>query len=760
MTRALVFIFLGLWGAAISLACGPREPEVPTLERVDVPLAALQVGVARADITVPPGAATFGHALDAHVAEGYWTRTYCRVFYFRSNGKTLVLVPCELAAMSALLQRQVVANLKGQLHPSELMMTAVHTHAGVAHYFGSTQYTGAFSSRMPGYDHALMLDLAKQISNAIERARAALRPAVLSWRHDDGFVGFTRNRSIEAFRLNKTKPRVPGKRADLAAIDPEMHVLSIEAVDAQGDVLGPLGSLSFFAMHPTVLKNTNRLFGSDTAGVVSRLVERRLRQRWVAHPPADAAAVFSDPLHGVINTNEGDISPIWSRGDTDEAIAKGTAIGEYIWSVYPELGVGGRNPNPPIDFRYLEEEVDGLQFVDRGKLYELCDVAVLGMGTAGGGSDHPTSIAPIRLFGTDPPADYGRSGCQAPKVSLLWKVSEWLSGFPTVLPLSVARIDDTLISFVPAELTITAGARLNERVLEDTKRYEGAPTTSIVAGLANEYIQYVATREEYQLQAYEGASTIYGPDSAQYFRSRASLLAQAMFDPAVERKIPNLGKAGEIGFDFGPGVKRLAQPSGETVRRELIGACEISPRAEGDTSAPEICMYWADGGPGDVPIRDYFRDRGANWMGQEYPTWVHLVDESGQPLRACHQHEGACDPGGYVDDRGTEFRTRVHAEVRDRWIWSTRFSPSTTLWQELRTPGARIRVGHAGSVVSPHFSAATPLKPCEVEQARVCMDEERVTNWRNLIDECRADERPLRGRYRMWYRHPKGCLTD
>lgn len=35
----------------------------------------------------------------------------------------------------------------------------------------------------------------------------------------------------------------------------------------------------------------------------------------------------------------------------------------------------------------------------------------------------------------------------------------------------------------------------------------------VVSGLTNEYIHYVATFEEYQVQRYEAASTIYGPHS-------------------------------------------------------------------------------------------------------------------------------------------------------------------------------------------------------------------------------------------------------
>lgn len=39
----------------------------------------------------------------------------------------------------------------------------------------------------------------------------------------------------------------------------------------------------------------------------------------------------------------------------------------------------------------------------------------------------------------------------------------------------------------------------------------GADAYVVVAGPANVYAHYVATREEYGVQRYEGASTIFGP---------------------------------------------------------------------------------------------------------------------------------------------------------------------------------------------------------------------------------------------------------
>ena len=44
-------------------------------------------------------------------------------------------------------------------------------------------------------------------------------------------------------------------------------------------------------------------------------------------------------MHGVINTNEGDIAPIWTRGDIDEAIDLGNRIGRFAWRHHP----GGRH---------------------------------------------------------------------------------------------------------------------------------------------------------------------------------------------------------------------------------------------------------------------------------------------------------------------------------------------------------------------------------------------------------------------------------
>jgi neutral ceramidase len=751
------------WGVVFAAATAcfhaiptPPEQTPPILAPAQ---AELQVGVGRADITLPPGAATFGHALDARVAEGYWTRTYCRAFYFESGSgsarQRLAFVPCELPAMSALLQRTVAERFNAKLendpdaerfalHPSQLLLTATHTHAGVGHFFGASQYTSHFSSRLPGYDDALRVELAERIATAIHIAFKAKRPAQISWHHRDDFWCYTRNRSLEAYHRNDAPydpaaaqigtpayeeaiKRCPEQRADFRAIDPNMLVLSIDALDEQHErVVGPLGSISFFAMHPTVLPSSNKLFGGDTAGVVSRVVERRLRRR------CGGAACLStpDPLHAVVNTNEGDISPIWSRGDTPEAIAIGQAVGEFVWETHSEPSTPLKRPR--FGVAYIEDDITKAEFSDRGVKFSACDTGLLGQGAARGASDHLTSVEPLTMFSTNPPVDYSACDCQSPKRPLLGVIGRAANpkgAFPEKLPQAVVQLGEVMIAFVPAELTINAGHRLRQRVVELTRGRIGAPQQVVIAGLANEYIQYVATREEYQLQQYEGASTLYGENSAAYFRHRASLLARWLVDPNGAKPVLDeygltLGEvANDPNFKFGPYAERLAQPTGDEHPRRHLSTCSmiVSPVT---AQPPILCMMWHDDGVGDVELRSSPGER-----------WVHLVDAGGGPARLCLADEnGVCDPAGEVDDTGVEFRTRVHDRVGDAWVWSTTFAPSSATWSELGGRKTRIRIGsREPSVQSAEFSPQSLPPTCSPEQARVCSEGQQTDDWEALV---------------------------
>jgi neutral ceramidase len=729
---------------APAACCGPSAPSFPTTPApvsVHGPVA-VNVGTGRADVTMPPGAATFGHALESRVADGFWTRTYCRVFYFELPGEQrLALVPCELPAMSALLQRRVAEKVTDLLHLSELMITAVHTHAGVGHYFGAAQYTDIFSSRLPGYDPALVEEMATRIATAIRDAARCKKPARLAWGHDQTFWCQTRNRSLDAYRLNHAPFIAPGAPAcalgkpELLAVDPAVDVLRIDRYDpaAPTKSLGPIGSISFFAMHPTVLGHTNQLFGGDTAGIVARYVEQELRSEEVATAGRSDDACESDPLHGVINTNEGDISPIWSRGDINEAIEVGTNVADHVWRAHPPRDSG--KPAVIVDSRYMEEDLRGARFYSGKAWQSLCSYGELGQGSARGASDHLTTALSIPMFGTNPVADYASSDCHAPKMPLLGPLSvitQPKGQFPSDVPLAVAQIDDTLISFVPAEMTITAGHRLDDEVMARVRGLAGAPRHAIVAGLANEYVQYVATREEYALQAYEGASTLYGANSAEYFANRFGLLAQAMVDPTVDRYVHHTfqaGQAKEMTFTYGHVATRMAQSTGAEVPRKPLGTCLMPNTSEPPAHSargvvPRICFYWQDGGPGDVPLHQ------APWVSLESAGKTAAPVQVGA-ARLAHP----CKPGCFVDDRGDAFRTRIHDEVGDGWVWSTLFAPAREVWDEVAKQRVQITVaGRPPGVASDPFGAGKLPADCKIEQARLCIEGEQTMRWTDIVE--------------------------
>ena len=50
----------------------------------------------------------------------------------------------------------------------------------------------------------------------------------------------------------------------------------------------------------------------------------------------------------------------------------------------------------------------------------------------------------------------------------------------------------------------------------------------VIAGLSNTYADYVTTKEEYQAQRYEGASTIFGPNTLDAFIHEFKKLAKVI----------------------------------------------------------------------------------------------------------------------------------------------------------------------------------------------------------------------------------------
>lgn len=74
-----------------------------------------------------------------------------------------------------------------------------------------------------------------------------------------------------------------------------------------------------------------------------------------------------------------------------------------------------------------------------------------------------------------------------------------------------------------------SGRRVRQTIRDVALQNGGTSNIQVIlAGLSNIYTSYVATPEEYEMQRYEAASTIYGPHTLTIYLSQFEKLMQAM----------------------------------------------------------------------------------------------------------------------------------------------------------------------------------------------------------------------------------------
>ncbi|KAJ4725668.1 Neutral ceramidase [Melia azedarach] len=202
--------------------------------------------------------------------------------------------------------------------------------------------------------------------------------------------------------------------------------------------------------------------------------------------------------------------------------------------------------------------------------------------------------------------------CQHPKPILLdtGEMKQPYDWAPSILPIQILRVGQLVILSVPGEFTTMAGRRLRDAVKTVlTASGEFNNNVHIVlAGLTNTYSQYVTTFEEYQVQRYEGASTLYGPHTLtayiQEFKKLASFLVSGqpvkpgpqppdLLDNQISLLTPVVMDSTPAGVNFGDVKSDVPQNStfrrGEMVTVVFWSACPRNDlMTEGTYSLVEI----------------------------------------------------------------------------------------------------------------------------------------------------------------------------
>lgn len=180
--------------------------------------------------------------------------------------------------------------------------------------------------------------------------------------------------------------------------------------------------------------------------------------------------------------------------------------------------------------------------------------------------------------------------CQAPKPILLatGRVKLPYAWQPTIVPTELLQIGDVIIVALPGEFTTMSGRRIRNAVRNAVLQSGGTDVHVILAGLSNIYTSYVTTPEEYEMQRYEAASTIFGPHTLTIYTDQFERLAYSMtrnetVDPGptpitLDDKVVSLMPP--VFYDGAPFGKRFGdvvrQPAKEYKRGDRASAQFIS----------------------------------------------------------------------------------------------------------------------------------------------------------------------------------------
>lgn len=102
--------------------------------------------------------------------------------------------------------------------------------------------------------------------------------------------------------------------------------------------------------------------------------------------------------------------------------------------------------------------------------------------------------------------------CQKPKPILLdvGEISTPYAWTPNIVDIQVLRVGQFVIIVSPSEVTTMSGRRWRNAIADKASEFLDEDPIVVLGGPANTYAHYVATPEEYAVQRYEGASTLYG----------------------------------------------------------------------------------------------------------------------------------------------------------------------------------------------------------------------------------------------------------
>ncbi|WP_372865314.1 neutral/alkaline non-lysosomal ceramidase N-terminal domain-containing protein [Spongiibacter sp.] len=525
-------------------------------------------GAAKADITGPAGGKVhMGNESTDNYSAGIHIRQYARSFVVHSpcNDKRVAMVLTDTGMMFESVRQAVLdavaadSELSGLYGPDNIMLSASHTHSTPG---GQAHYT-AYNTFRLGHDPQTFAVTVDGIVRSLRQAQRnlAASPQTGKIRLNQGeLLGANKSRAIPAYLENPAAERAQYVDINGNDITTNRLMTLLRLQRANGK---EVGSINWFAVHPTSDALSEYGLGAvpisgDNKGYAAYLFER-----------IKGRSDNEDFIAGFMQADEGDaFSQLWFDNDDMRAlrdsalpanepspvtVANGSAQLNHALTLYSSAQ---DSLHGPIDYRFGYVKMDEVEVTDPVVLASLQHPAELDSAekrtcTAAMGFSFPAAghgaqpgeqsyFTPAGLSCRDP--DYFASvqndvltllSAKLPVESLSYAVGCNLSLLPglnlscqaekpilfvfgpplnvsaNILPFQLFRIGNLAIIALPWEITTMAGRRIRDTVLSELKQ-DGVDYV-VINGLANDYVSYLTTREEYALQMYEGASNQFGP---------------------------------------------------------------------------------------------------------------------------------------------------------------------------------------------------------------------------------------------------------
>ncbi|MBN2652747.1 MAG: neutral/alkaline non-lysosomal ceramidase N-terminal domain-containing protein [Spirochaetales bacterium] len=546
-----------------------NKPEINNVKNYE----GMKIGIGSFDITGEASDQVMGgYVVMSQKTKGIHNRMMARAFVFcdKSNNFAVYVSIDDWTVALAVREAVVAAFQNGTLldenneeitllsddnqpifNTNNIMISATHTHHGVS---GTDQHE-MYSYASGGFNQKLFDSHVRGISLSIIKAYKNLQPAKIKYDQDAliGKYNMNRNRSLEAHLNNKDleidisieeysrlsdEEKIKWQHHYLTT-DKEMYMLKFFTTEDK-----PLGLINWYAVHPTSMSAANRYISGDSKGVAANMFERAMGNRY--NNNSGFVAAFAQGAAG----DSANLRRIWRKGFLDYTEEEEIINVEYgataqvakAMEIFCSEGIDVEGEISCaiayVDFRNIKIED---RFRYKPEIYsDRTAPSANGYSFAMGSEVNQMNLAGIREGMTTNEKNwkvgwieflrglvYGFKDSKSNLARILYKTKEMQEAhnpkpilfstsqanpewMPPILPIQTMRIGNILFVSIPFESTTMSARRIKNNIYKAIEK-EGIKIDKIIfSPYTNAYASYMTTPEEYEMQHYEGGSSLFG----------------------------------------------------------------------------------------------------------------------------------------------------------------------------------------------------------------------------------------------------------